>query len=179
MVNNSIFARRPAFLKWLLFLLMVLAVGIRVYNLQRPGVVPDRQYRSALIARAYYYELSGSVPEWQQQVALTSSERQEALEPQITEYLAALLYWAAGAEHLWIFRAVTALFWLIGGIPLFLIARRISSAESALYALAYYWLVPQGVLVSLSLLPESLMITAMLFGIWRIIRYFDRLQPTA
>ena len=81
--------------------LFLLAGAVRLMNMEAPGLALDREYRSALIARAYYFEMAGDVPQWRRDVASASMERQGILEPPVMELLVALTYRVVGGEHLW------------------------------------------------------------------------------
>lgn len=48
-----------------LILMFLLAIAIRVYNLQAPGILPEREFRSMVISRAIYFEQEDLTPEWQ------------------------------------------------------------------------------------------------------------------
>jgi hypothetical protein len=156
--------------------ILLLGAGVRLDSLDGTGIVHDRQYRSALVARAYYFESLPTIPEWRRLAAVTSRERQEPLEPQITERVIAALYGFVGSEDLRIARAVCAVFWMVGAFPLFFLARRLGGASGAVFATAFYVLSPLGVQLSISILPESLMITMMLFSLLAIVRYHDRIR---
>jgi hypothetical protein len=153
--------------------LVLLGAGVRLDSLDGTGIVHDRQYRSALVARAYYYESLPTIPEWRRLAAVTSRERQEPLEPQITERVIAALYGFVGSEDLRIARTVCAVFWMVGAFPLFFLARRLGGADGAVFATAFYVLSPLGVQLSVSILPESLMIAMLLFSLLAIVRYHD------
>lgn len=159
-----------------LSLTFLLALAIRIHNLDVPGIAIDREYRSALIARAYYFDGTDSIAEWRHEVISASKKRAGVLEPPITEILASIIYRFADDEQLWMARLLTSIFWLIGGIFLFIIAARIESYEAGLVSTAYYLLVPVGVLYSRTFIPDSLMIMAFLFSLFLIVQHHD--QPT-
>lgn len=52
----SFFDQKPRLLVATLVLLFLAALAIRVYNLEAPGILPEREFRSMVIARANYYE---------------------------------------------------------------------------------------------------------------------------
>lgn len=164
---------------WWLALSLLLLVGalLRFYSASGPGVVHDRQFRSFLIARALFFSAEDEIPAWRKHVAETSSRRQEALEPPLTEWVVAAAYRVVNRESFRLAQLVPAAFWMLGALPLIAIARKISDDEGAILAAAYYLLVPWGVLISTSLLPESLMVAGMLAGIYTILRYFE--HPSA
>ena len=104
----------------LLVLILIASLGIRLYRIDSPSdfhVI--RQYRSDILARAYYFELSDDIPEWRRDVAGMSRDNRPLLEPPVTEYLAAGAYYLVGGEHRWIPRVFSSLFWLAGGVMLF------------------------------------------------------------
>jgi hypothetical protein len=159
-------------------LLFLVALAARLPDLNVPGtgMSLDRDYHSALIARAYYYQISDSVPEWKRIVAETSRQRRGLLEPPITELAAALLYRIAGGEYLWVARLLTCCFWLTGGIFLFKIAERLISFGGAVYSLAYYLTIPIGVQISRSFQPDSLMMMTFLLSLLLLLWYIE--HPT-
>jgi 4-amino-4-deoxy-L-arabinose transferase-like glycosyltransferase len=177
-IIGFIFQRRS----WLIMtgvLCFSLAMIIRVYGFYRldaPGMIAERQFRSALIARKFYFELTNSVPEWRRQIVFTSVQRAGILEPPITELLVALVYRLVKGERLWIARLLSSIFWVAGGLFLFRITKRMVSVEAALFASIYYLFVPLGVVASISFLPEPLMIMMFLFSILTIIRHYE--QPS-
>lgn len=156
-------------------LMFTTGLAIRIYGIGDLPLDfhPARQYHSALIARGYYYAMLESVPEWKMAVAQANLVREGILEPPLMERIAALGYWATAREQLWIPRLLSSLFWLVGGIFLHAIARRLQLADVALITTGYYLLVPFGVTASQSFQPEPLMIVAMLGTILTIIYYND------
>lgn len=135
--------------------------------------VGDRQYRSAIIARAYYVSTIDSTPEWRRQVAEISQQRAGLLEPPIMELLVSWTYRLINREHLWIPGFLSSLFWVIGGTFLYKILQRSQSMAAALLATAYYLFVPMGVHISTGFVPDPLMIMLFLLSILMILRYYD------
>lgn len=162
---------------WLLVLLSLLVsgFGVRLFHANQPPLHfhPTRQYRSLLIARAYYLERASSVPEWQRSVAQISRESQGLLEPPIMEYLVATGYHIVGGERFWVPRAVGAFFWVVGGVFLFLIAERVAGGAAAVLSTAFYLFAPFAVVASTSFQPEPLMVALLLIAVYAIIRYYD------
>jgi len=109
----------------LLVIIFLLGVAIRLYDLKDPpldfhGV---RQLRSAVLARSVYYQIApGISPELRQQAKDLAAL--EVYEPPIFENLVGFTYFIIGSEQLWVSRIFCALFWLSGGIALFLILSR-------------------------------------------------------
>ena len=162
----------------ILALLFLIAIPFRLHHIKEPSgiLLVDREYRAALISRAYYFETANSIPEWRKRVASVSKEREGPLEPPIIELLVASFYRTVNGEHLWIARVLSSAFWLIGGAFLYLIARKVSSVEAALLATAYYLFVPLGIRASRSFQPDTLMVMMYLFSLWIILRHCD--QPS-
>lgn len=136
---------------------------------------PIRQYQNAHIIRGIYYENNDAVSEMQKNIAKTNMERMGfVLEPRIIENASVLGYRIAGAERLWIPRTLSALFWVVGGIFLYLTARRFFSPGISLFATAYYLFLPYSILASRAIQPDPLMIMMMLFSIHRVLIYDEK-----
>jgi len=74
-----------------LFALLIAAFGLRCYHLTQPPLDfhPMRQGWSLILARAYYFENAGSIPQWQRQVAQVNKQMTHIKEPPIMEHLVA------------------------------------------------------------------------------------------
>ena len=164
---------RGASAVWLLACLLFVAGAIRIVFLDESRFIAERQYRSALIARAEFLSERPDVPAWRKEIAEVSAARMGVLEPPLMEHLAALGYRLAGAEHLWIPRLLATLFWLGGGYLLFLLARRLAGEEAALYSSAYFLFSPLGVIVSVSFVPDALMLMLFTAGLLCLVRHED------
>jgi 4-amino-4-deoxy-L-arabinose transferase-like glycosyltransferase len=156
--------------------LFLLAGAVRLYRLEAPGVLIDREYTTAIIARDFYFQSRAPVDDWRKAIAHTTRLNQPILEPPITEYLMSLMFRAVGSEQPSLGRLLTSSFWLIGGIFLYKLARAYASTEAAVAATAYYLLVPPGILLSRSLQPDSLMMMLFLLSLLLIVRYYQ--QPS-
>ena len=150
-----------------------LALAIRVWHLDDSRLVAERQYRSALIARALYLEGDESVPAWRREVAAASRERAGVLEPPILETFVSVLYRITGGESLWLARLLNTLCWLGGGALFLRILLRVAPPRVSIIPLVYYLFVPIGVVVSVSFLPESLMMFTLLAALLTMLRYFE------
>ncbi len=108
-----------------LLLLLTLGLGIRLYDLNDLPLDfhPTRQLLSALKARGMYYETLTDVPAEQRSFAIQQWKFRAAIEPEIVERMAAFTYQFTG-EQLWVARIYSSLFWVIGAVFLFLLARR-------------------------------------------------------
>jgi hypothetical protein len=169
--------RRSNLYPWLLALtLLVLGFALRLYDLtdQPIDFHPTRQLRGALVARGLYYQmLPGADPETRQQaIAFGASTGQ--YEPSIVESVVARIYLLMGAENLWISRIVTSFFWIIGGLALFALARRLTSSSGALLALGYYLVLPFAVQASRSFQPDPGMVMWIMLGVYALYRWGER-----
>jgi hypothetical protein len=159
-------------LLWITMLtLFIIAFVVRVYFYDASRAVGEVQYRSAVIARAFYFDRLDSIPGWRKEVNDSIRQGFNEKEPSITEYLVSIAYRIAGGEHLWLARSLTTLFWLISGAFIFLISRNITSLDASVFATAYYLFVPIGIFISTSFQPESLMMMMYLIGIFTIVQY--------
>jgi len=154
----------------------VAALAARLYRIDNPAVdyQPTRQYRSALIARTYYYRSLERIPPWEKEVAESNLATEPRLEVPIMEYLTALAYRVAGGEHFWIPRAFSSLCWVIGGVFVYAMAGRIASRDAALLATAFYLFLPFGVKVSRAFQRDVPMLMLMLIGLFLLVRYAER-----
>jgi hypothetical protein len=163
--------RHPQTLLAILVAMFVVATGVRLMRLDAPGVLVDRDYTSAMFARAWYFADRADVPEWRREMAQKQMERQPTLEPPLTEWVASIAYRVAGRDDIRLGRLVTIAFWLGGGVLLFLLARRLVEDEAALVALAYYLFAPAAVLLSRSFQADSLMMLLFIASLLGIVRH--------
>ena len=169
----SFFEQRPRLLALTLIMLFALAGVLRLYRLQAPGMLIDREYTTAVFARDFYFEHAGSVEAWRKEIAHIIRQNQPVLEPPVTEFLLSLIYRAAGSEQLVLGRLLTSSFWLLGGIFLYKSARAISSTDAAVFATAFYLFAPLSILLSRSLQPDALMMLLFLISLFGILKYYE------
>jgi 4-amino-4-deoxy-L-arabinose transferase-like glycosyltransferase len=166
---------RPRWLFWTgVALLFALGIGLRLLNLTNPplDVHAFRVLPSLMTARGMYYQMQPHADPVKRQLAIEMISLHE--EPPITERLVALTYLAVGGEHFWIFRFWTTLFWVIGGIGLFLLARGISSADGAILAIGFYFLLPFGNVETRAFLPEPFMVMWIIWAWYALYRWLNR-----
>ncbi len=151
----------------LVFLSLIAGLSLRLLDLTDLPLDfhPTRQLHSALIARGMYYQFAVNVPDWQRQMALRQWQEEDVLEPQLFETIVAGTYLLLG-EHLWIARLYSALFWILAGLALFALARRMTSLDGALLALFYFLFLEFGVLASRSFQPDPLMVALIAGSLW-------------
>ncbi len=94
-------------------------------------------------------------------------------EPPIFEQLVAWTYGLVGSEQLWVSRIFSALFWSIGGLALFFVARRHTSFGAALVGLAFYLCLPFAIQSSRSFQPDPWMVMWILLAVWAIDHWME------
>jgi hypothetical protein len=165
------FSNRPRLLLATLVVMFAAAIAIRLMQLDRPGVLVDRDYTSAMFARAWFFEHRSDVPEWRREMSAKLVAKQPVLEPPVTEWLASLFYRVVGREDMRLGRLLTVFFWLVGGVLLFLLARRLVGADAGVLALAYYLFLPLAVLLSRSFQADALMMMLFIASLLAIVRH--------
>ena len=163
----------------IVFLLFALGFLLRVNHLKAPPLDfhSSRQLRSALISRAMYYEMNPASDPATRSLAIELASDLEAYEPPIFERLVALVYLVIGSEQLWVARMMASLAWLIGGWFLYRLACRGSSAVGGVTALAFYLVLPFGVVASRAFQPDPVMTAAVLAASWCIYSWLE--NPSA
>src|SRR6185503_3888524 len=171
--QNLIFDHNSDWLKICLDVMFLLAALIRRDEIRAPGHLLDREYTSAIFARAYYFTNNEKVEDWRRDIASIAKNQQPVLEPPLLDYFVSILYRVLGREELYFARYLTSAFWLIGGIFMFLIVRKLMSVDEAVVATAYYLFVPMGVIISRSFQPDSLMMMLFLMSLYLLVLYFE------
>ena len=67
-------------------------------------------------------KLRPGVPDWQKKMSLQQWRTKSEIEPEVVEHLVAVTYRFTG-EQLWVARVYSSVFWLLGGVFLFLLVR--------------------------------------------------------
>jgi 4-amino-4-deoxy-L-arabinose transferase-like glycosyltransferase len=168
---------------------LLVGLGIRMYDLtdQPLDFHPTRQLRGAIIARGMYYQmLPNADPELRRQ-AINFWNSTGQYEPSVIEKIVAYTYVLMGGENLWVSRIYTSLFWIIGGIALFALARRMLAPTEpggrrsilpagALLTLGYYLFLPFAVQASRSFQPDPGMVMWIILTIYTLYRWSE--QPS-
>ena len=165
--------KKLLFPRWDLVLLVVLlaaGLGLRLIDLTNPPLDfhPDRQLHGAIIARGMYYQMLPGIDPAQKQLAVNLWKSVGVYEPPILERIVALTYFVVGGEYLWIARIYSSVFWMIGGLALYELARRMTSVGGGLAALALYLFVPFSVIASRSFQPDPFMVMGMLLAVYSL-----------
>jgi len=134
---------------------------------------PTRQLHSALIARGMYYQTLENAPEWQREMSFKQWQAEGLIEPQIMERLTTFIYQLFGSEILWAARLWAILFWMVGGIFLFLITEEIADFAAGTFAVIFYMVWPYAAVASRAFQPEPLLIASMIMSIWAFIKWMN------
>lgn len=165
--SDSLFGLSSPLLLGLVVVLLGLGLAIRLYDLSDAPLDfhPTRQLLSHLKARGMYYQGQPEVPEWQRKMAIQQWRTRAEVEPVVFERLVAFTYRFTGVDTS-VARAYASLFWIVGGIFLFLLARQLGGSEAALISLTYYLFHPYGIVASRSFQPDVLMVMLILMFWW-------------
>ena len=169
--NPPLFNTRAAWITALL-VIFILGFAIRFYDLADLPLDfhPTRQLRSALIARGMYYQTLKDAPADQRAFAIQQWKFLASLEPEFFERVVAFTYQFTG-EKVWIARIYSSLFWLVGALFLFLLARELTSMDGALAASAFYLFSPYAVIASRSFQPDPLMVMLIIIFWWAVYKW--------
>ncbi len=159
----------------LIVVVFLLGFGLRVYDLTDPPLDfhPARQLRSALIARAVFYQLDAHADPYLRQQATNLADL-EVYEPPILEALVGFADHLVGQENFWMGRIFNALFWVIGGLALYALGRRYASFYAVLLALAFYFFLPFSVIASRSFQPDPWMVMWILWFAYALCRWAEQ-----
>ena len=97
------------------------------------------------------------------------------VEPEILETIVAFTYRYTG-EQLWVARIYSSLFWIIGGVFLFLFVRKLISFDAAIFSTAYYLFFPYAIIASRSFQPDPLMVMMIIAFWWAFARWVDNVS---
>lgn len=172
-VQKRFFSASPMAMWVAVVIIFMIGIGIRLYQFSDPPLEfhAERQLHSMLIARGIYYELTGATDDWHRTRAIEQYHEEGLIEPQITETITALLYRASGRVDLRIPRLLTILFWSLGALGLFLLAKDLTDANGGVIALGFYMTTAFGVMVSRAFMPETLLITAIIWAWWSMLHW--------
>jgi len=172
--TKSFFAPNKIVLLVSLAIIFGVGLAIRLYGLTDPPLdfQPTRQLHSALMARGMYYQNLSAIPAWQRQLAVHQWKLEGLTEPPIMEHLVAFCYQLMGGVYLWIARLYSILFWLLGGIALFLLVRDISGSDGAIISLVYFLVLPYAAIASRAFQPDPLLTSLIIFSFWAMNRWY-------
>jgi 4-amino-4-deoxy-L-arabinose transferase-like glycosyltransferase len=153
--------------------IFVLGTGLRFIDLTDAPLdfFPQRQLRGAIIARAIYYQLLPSADPSVRDQAVYLAETMDKNEPPIFEGFVALTYLFTGGEHLWVARIYAIIFWLLGGVALYALARRLTSSLAAIAPLIFYFFLPWSVIFGRIFQPDLPMMMLTLWVAYTLYRW--------
>lgn len=172
MSQTSFFSSRASRVLVLAFLFF-LALTIRLYDLTDLPLDfhPTRQLLSAIKARALFFDTQpDGYSSEKLEAGIYFAQLKAVVEPVVFEQLVAFTYRFTG-EQLWVARIYSSLFWLIGGLFLFLLVRNLVSFEGAILSTAYYLFFPYAIIASRSFQPDPLMVMLILYFWWAFWRW--------
>lgn len=172
-VSNDADNGKPRSHKLLIGLSLLAAFGIRMFLIQNLDYSEGREYHSAVLARAFYYQTNTALPDWEKKVAKAQADPIQIWEPPVMEFLSSQIYRIIGAEHIGIPRALSSLWWVIGGLFLYLIAKKLASRETAFLTMAFYLFLPYAVWASRAFMALSLMILFLLISLYLVLNYLE------
>jgi 4-amino-4-deoxy-L-arabinose transferase-like glycosyltransferase len=133
-----------------------------------------RQLQDATLARGYYVLHLSAAPDWQRRVMRARLRDAQPIELPILPFATAIIFRLVGGEHLWIPRLLSALFWILGALFLYLLARRFTHGWAALLGVAIYLFLPFPLVASTSFQPDPLMVMLILASILATVRHHER-----
>jgi len=170
---NQFFPSKAARIFALIFI-FALGLAIRLYDLTDLPLDfhSTRQLLSAIKARGMYYEARTDVAPEERTFAVQQWKFRASVEPEFFERIVAFTYRITG-EQVWVARIYSSLFWVIGGIFLYLLARRLTSEDGAITATALYLFLPYAVIASRSFQPDPLMTMLIVLFLWAVWEWAD------
>ncbi|MEA5079643.1 MAG: glycosyltransferase family 39 protein [Anaerolineaceae bacterium] len=166
--------------KWLLVILLVgifaSALAIRLYDLDDLPLDfhAARQLQSMIKARGMFTETVTNIEGWKKAFAIEQWKIMPTEEPEIVEHLAASTYQVLGKENLWFPRFYSVIFWLMGGLGLYLLLGRWFSKGASILGLLFYLFAPYGIEASRAFMPDPLMLMVLIWGCWAYVRWSEK-----
>lgn len=163
--------------KWVRWVILVFLFGlgalIRFYDLTDAPLDfhPTRQLHSALIARGMAAQASDLFSDQQTEIAIQQWKKEGLIEPPIMERFTAATYMVLGREFLWVARIYAILFWLLGGMGLYLLAKDLKGIDAGIIALAFYLFLPYSALASRAFQPDPLLTAAIIWAWWAAVKW--------
>ncbi|MFN8384097.1 MAG: glycosyltransferase family 39 protein [Anaerolineales bacterium] len=171
--NSSFFTSRTG---WVITLIVILSLGLAIRFYDSNDLPLDfhstRQMLSVIKARGMYYDVRNDVTPEVRTFAIQQWKLRASIEPEVMERLVSYTYHFTGEQH-WVARAYTSIFWVIGAVFLFLLARKLTSIEGALTAAAFYLFLPYAVIASRSFQPDPLMVMLIVLFWWAVCEWAD------
>lgn len=157
-----------------LLIIFVFGIGIRLYDLTDLPLDfhSTRQLLSALKARGMYYSTRMDVATEYKSFAVQQWQFRASVEPEFFERVVAFTYQFTG-EQVWIARVYSSMFWMIGAIFLFLLARKLTNGDGAITSTAIYVFLPYAIIASRSFQPDPLMTMLIIIFLWAVYEWSE------
>ncbi len=167
--------RTSAWVYACIVVILILGTALRFIDLtDLPlDVFPQRQLRGAIIARAIYYQLLPNADPALRSQAVYLANTMDKNEPGVFESIVGATYLLTGGEVLWVARIYAILFWLLGGVALYLLASKLTSPAAAIAPLIYYFFLPWSVIFGRIFQPELPMIMLTLWAAYTLYRWSE------
>ncbi len=172
----------------LLVILLALGLLVRLQGLTAPPLDfhATRQLRGVLIARGFYFASLPTLPELETRQA-QARQFQNAMaqyEPPILEWLVSRAYSLSPLtpgeqEAPWVARLFTVSAWLLAGLAVYDLGRRLSSPAGGFFALGVYLFHPFGAIASRSFQPDPLMTALLVGSAWALVRWLASPPPAS
>ncbi len=171
----SITKRTSPWIYICIVIIFLVGTGLRFVDLTDLPLdyFPMRQLRGLIIARAIYYQFLPSVDPTLRAKAENVAATMDENEPPIFDGLVGLTYLAIGGEVLWVGRVYAILIWMLGGLALYLLARRFTSPVAAIATLIYFLFLPWSVIFSRIFQPDLPMMTLTLWTAYALYRWSE------
>ena len=164
---------------WIVLVALILLGGfLRFYDLKDPPLDfhSTRQLRGMIIARSIYYHLLPDADSTKRELADAIARTTGRYEPPILETLVAYTYRLLGSEDWWVARIYNTIFWIIAGLGLFGIARRMVSPQAGLVTIGYFLILPFAVQASRSFQPDPAMTMWIVLCGYGLVRWSEAKQ---
>jgi hypothetical protein len=152
------------------------ALGIRLYDLGDLPLDfhPARSLQTMIKARGMFASESADFTPEQTQTAIKQWKNEPTEEPEVIEHLAVWTYQLIGREDLWFPRFYSIVFWLIGGIGLYLLLKKMTGVDGAVVGTWFYLFVPYGISASRAIMPDPLMMALLIWAIWALFCWSEK-----
>ncbi len=184
-LRNILLQRRLYF--WVLAVLLLLTgLAIRLFDITDP-TFQTRQLHGAVLARGMYYKMNAAADPRLRELAISFWKSTTQYELPLLEKLAAYTYLLAGSEQAWIGRMYSSFFWVLGGIGLVALSRRMFSGIASdrgldiasLACLGFYLLSPFAVESSRDFQSDPGMVMWTIFYLYALFVWIDRRSWTS
>ena len=173
--QSSIFGNTKLARIIILVIIFLAAIAIRAYDITDLPLDfhPTSQLNRAILARGRYYQDLSTAPEWKRELAF-QMWKAEDFEVPFMDGLAVITYRIIGAEVIWVPRLFASVFWVIGGLALYLLAKELTSHDGAIIGTVVYLFLPFSVIASRTFQPDPLIYALILFSWWLMYRWMKK-----